>query len=120
MTIREIVADAEQRLAKLQPHLGDELGPIRHMLKDALGMLDDPESDPQMALWFTPSAIRDHFGDSDLVEELPLERLQKIGESAMSDDSLYSTFHDILIAAVEEETGSEYDGEEFEVKAKAV
>lgn len=62
------------------------------------------ENDRSLALWFTPSAILDHFDAdaplSDVLAEMSDETLRQIGEAALGDDALYETFHRVLLHAI--------------------
>jgi hypothetical protein len=55
--------------------------------------------DEDLALWFTPQALRDHFdGDDSEVAEAVLnaddDTLREQGQDALSSDILYSVFHE--------------------------
>lgn len=60
--------------------------------------------DRNLALWFTPDAIKDHFeGDDDVetfLEGLSDIELREVGLDALTNDLLYSAFHDILVTAI--------------------
>lgn len=55
--------------------------------------------DEDLALWFTPQALRDHFdGDDSEVAEAVLnaddDTLRELAQGALSSDILYSVFHE--------------------------
>lgn len=64
----------------------------------------NPEADPFLRLYFTPSAIRSHFecDDDDPTENLTDDDLAAIGAMAIQDDSLYRVFHEVLSFALDE------------------
>lgn len=66
----------------------------------------DP-NDRNLALWFTPGAIRDHFEADDdergkWVANASDEQLAAIGEACLEHDSIYSEFHDALAHEVDQ------------------
>lgn len=66
----------------------------------------DPH-DPNLALWFTPGAIRDHFEAredevAEWVAKATDEQLVVIGEDCLGHDSLYREFHEALEYEVEQ------------------
>lgn len=82
---------------------------IRVNLNDAVLFNGDPEvhdvnSDPALALWFTPDAIRDHFEDyddlDDLIEGATDAQLEKVGRDILNADGLYAFFHEVLVQSV--------------------
>lgn len=65
-----------------------------------------------LALYFTPSAIRDHFdGDtSDIAEKVAIAtdtQLEELGEWCLTSDTLYREFHRLLEAGAVELLGAE-------------
>lgn len=71
----------------------------------------DP-NDPNLALWFTPDAIRDHFEADDdergkWVENATDEQLAAVGQNCLGYDAIYSAFHDALATEVEAAIGGD-------------
>lgn len=67
----------------------------------------NPETNENLALWFTPEAIRSHFeGDDDevsrAVEAATDDQLVRVGEACLCADTLYEEFHRLLTAVVED------------------
>jgi hypothetical protein len=59
---------------------------------------------PDLALWFTPAAIREHFdggdpGDYPGIEAATDEELEEVGAWCLSQDTLYRLYHSLLIDA---------------------
>lgn len=66
---------------------------------------DGKVKDTELALWFTPKAIREHFEDDsegEIVTALSDEELTSIGEAALFDDGIYRAFHEALVSALGE------------------
>lgn len=68
---------------------------------------DAHEVDAQLALWFTPQCIRDHFdGDDDerakWVADATQDDLAEIGHDALADDGIYRAFHEALAGGVDD------------------
>jgi hypothetical protein len=57
-----------------------------------------------LRLYFTPNAIREHFecDEPDPTAGLTDDQLREVGWLALTDDSLYRTFHECLVWALEE------------------
>ena len=81
---------------------GDPVGWRNKIVARVMSALED---DPNLALWFTPDAIRDHFEDgessyAELVEAATDEQLRAVGDDALSSDYLYSARHEVLVDAL--------------------
>lgn len=66
--------------------------------------------DPNLAVWFDPQSIRDHWDgcDDDPTAGLCDRMLRKVGEQALYDDRIWNAFHHALtdaVYAVREELG---------------
>lgn len=77
----------------------------------------DP-NDPNLALWFTPDAIRQHYDALDddsakWVEDATDEQLAAIGQDCLGHDSLYREFHEALEYEVEQSIKEAKPGEAF-------
>lgn len=63
---------------------------------------DRPTDNNNLALWFTPEAIREHFetDPTDPLVGLTDSDLVAIGEECLSADMLYELYHNLLVDAV--------------------
>lgn len=66
-----------------------------------------PTAEMNLALWFTPGCINDHYDGDDgevgeAVRAATDEQLRAIGEAALCDDGLYNAFHNALEWAARE------------------
>jgi hypothetical protein len=68
------------------------------ILKDKNGR----ELNSDLALWFDPQSIRDHFDscDKNLAEGMTEEELLDVAAECLNSDSLYELFHELLVEAV--------------------
>lgn len=58
--------------------------------------------DNNLALWFTPDAIREHF-EEDVVGAASEETLRLAALNALNSDLLYEAFHQALVFGLEQE-----------------
>jgi hypothetical protein len=65
-----------------------------------------------LRLSFEPSAIRDHFGDCEAVQNMTDAELAEVGYAALCDDFIYGEFNNALRAAFEDEFGFDPDNPE--------
>lgn len=100
-----------QELVKtLAEHLDTEVRKAKHeedfeperIADELLSMVeDDRREDENIALWFTPQAIKDHFdteeGISDFLDTLTDKEIrEEISWACINSDSLYKIFHELL------------------------
>lgn len=69
----------------------------------------DPTAKLALRLTFSPTAIREHFGDSNEVEDLSREVLLQVGSLALQDDRIYAAFNLALRDAMIEVAGFDPD-----------
>lgn len=92
--------------AKTAFDTGGEVGSDEYI---ALAPLERHERNEQLALWFTPQAIREHFDGDDAVdlEGVSNDALAAAAQDELGGDVLYRDFHHACQRIVGEATGGE-------------